>query len=92
MRNELLASSLGMPLAAILLIGAPHRRNWRKFLLIALFFTLLVGLGCGGGAQNGGGGGDPGTQPGSYAITVTGTSGSGSAPLTHTTTFTLVVQ
>jgi hypothetical protein len=91
MRNELLASSLGMPLAAILLIGAPHRRNWRKFLLIALFFTLLVGLGCGGGAQNVGGG-DPGTPPGSYAITVTGTSGSGSAALTHTTTFTLVVQ
>jgi len=91
MRNELLASSLGMPLAAILLIGAPHRRNWRKFLLIALFFTLLVGLGCGGGAQNVGGG-DPGTPPGSYAITVTGTSSSGSAALTHTTTFTLVVQ
>jgi hypothetical protein len=95
MGNELWASSLGMPLAAILLIGVPSRRNWRKFLLIGLFCIVLVGLGCGGGGGNGGGGGgggDPGTPPGSYAITVTGTSGSGSTALTHTTTFTFVVQ
>jgi hypothetical protein len=95
MRDELWAPSLGMPLVAILLIGVPSRRNWRKLLLIGLFCTLIVGLGCGGGAGNGGGGGgvgDPGTPAGSYAITVTGTSGSGSTALTHTTTFTLVVQ
>jgi hypothetical protein len=95
-RNELWASSFGMPLAALLLIGVPYRRNLRKLLLAALLCVLLMGLGCGGGSGSGGGGGsgsgDPGTPPGSYAITVTGTSGSGSAALTHTTTFTLVVQ
>jgi hypothetical protein len=95
-RNELWASSFGMPLAALLLIGVPYRRNLRKLLLADLLCVLLMGLGCGGGSGSGGGGGsgsgDPGTPPGSYAITVTGTSGSGSAALTHTTTFTLVVQ
>jgi hypothetical protein len=94
MRNELWAASFSMPLAALVLIGAPYRRNLRKLLLAALLSVLLIGLGCGGGSGGGGGGGsgDPGTPPGSYAITVTGTSGSGSTALTHTTTFTLVVQ
>ena len=56
---------------------------------------LLSGLGCGGGSNGGGGpppNVDPGTPRGSYPITVTGTSGSGSGAITHTTTFTLVVQ
>ena len=92
MRNGFWASSLSMPLAALLLIGIPHRRNLRKLLLAVLVSVLLVGLGCGGGSGSGGGSGDPGTPPGSYAITVTATSGSGSSALTHTTIFTLVVQ
>jgi hypothetical protein len=96
MRNELWAASFSMPLAALFLIGVPYRRNLRKLLLAALLSVLVIGLGCGGGSGSGGGGGggsgDPGTPPGSYAITVAGTSGFGSAALTHTTTFTLVVQ
>jgi hypothetical protein len=34
---------------------------------------------------------DPGTPPGTYNITVTGTSGSGASMITHSTTVTLVV-
>jgi hypothetical protein len=84
-------SALGMPLAAILLIGIPRR--YRRSLGYSVIGTILVlGLGCGGGSSGGGGGGggntDPGTPPGNYVITVTATSGS----TTHTTTFTLVVQ
>ena len=53
----------------------------------AIFFSLLTCASCGGGLQgNGGGGGSgsPGTPPGTYAITLTATSGtvSHSAPVT----------
>ena len=83
------------PLAAMLLCSRPRRRTWRNIVLavIGVIFALL--LGCGGGSSNGGGSGggggggnDPGTPAGSYAITVTATSGS----YTHSATFTLVVQ
>jgi len=52
---------------------------------------ILAGaLGCGGHSQSGGGGGggNPGTTPGTYTITVTGTAGS----LTEQATLTLSVQ
>jgi|HubBroStandDraft_4_1064222.scaffolds.fasta_scaffold18916_2 hypothetical protein len=57
--------------------------------------ALLIGAGCGGagggGSSGGGGSGpatDPGTPSGNYVVTVTATAGS----LTHTLSFTLVIQ
>ncbi|HTX77155.1 MAG TPA: FG-GAP-like repeat-containing protein, partial [Terracidiphilus sp.] len=60
----------GATLACILLFGfAGRRKKWRTILeMLALFAALAVGvLSCGGGT--------PGTTPGNYVITVTGTSG-----------------
>jgi len=92
--HEIILLALGMPFAAFLLIGTPRRRTCRGAAVSILAGILLIGLGCGGGSSGGGGGGntDPGTPPGSYVITVGATSGSGSSAITHTTTFTLVVQ
>ena len=59
--------------------------------LLGLFLLMLLLPSCGGGASNGGGGGgqQQGTQPGTYTITVTGTSGT----LSHqASTVTLVVS
>jgi N-acetylneuraminic acid mutarotase len=74
----------GATLACILLVGlSKRRRRWQAVLgTLALFFALSLGvLACGGGgASNGGGTGgfsDPGTSPGYYLITVTGTSTKG---------------
>ncbi|HEY1209680.1 MAG TPA: C1 family peptidase [Terracidiphilus sp.] len=72
----------------ILLLGIPtRRRGWRFTLgIIALLFAISSGvLACGGG---GGGGGISGTTPGTYTITVTGTSGT----LSETGTVSLTVQ
>jgi hypothetical protein len=74
------------------------RRHLRVLGICIAGAILLLGLGCGTGSSAGSGGGggggktDPGTPPGSYTITVTGTSGSGSNAITHTATFTLVIQ
>src|SRR3984957_11993192 len=71
-----------------------RKRPKVKFPALMLGFVLLALLlpSCGGGGKNGGGGGgqQQGTQPGTYTITVTGTSGS----LTHsaTPTVTLIVN
>ncbi len=93
--GEFWACSFGVPFAAVLLVDV-RRRRWPILLTLAIMAFLLVGVGCGGGTTGGGGGGgggsDPGTPSGSYTITVTGTSGSGSSAISHTTTFTLVVQ
>jgi pro-kumamolisin-like protein/Big-like domain-containing protein len=63
------------------LIAAPR-------LSLLVFLSIGIGLtGC-GGSGSGGGGGFARTPAGSYGVTVTATSGT----LTHTTTFTLVVQ
>jgi N-acetylneuraminic acid mutarotase len=78
----------GATLACILLIGIPaRRRSWRTVLgMLALLVALTSGvLACGGG---GGGTIYPGTTPGSYTITVTGTSGTAIA----TGTISLTVQ
>jgi Pro-kumamolisin, activation domain/Bacterial Ig-like domain (group 3) len=91
--GEFLACSFGVPFAALILANV-RRRLWPGLVVLCLLASLLPGLSCGGGSGGGGGGGgtDPGTPPGSYTITVTATSGSGSTAITHTTTFTLVVQ
>jgi N-acetylneuraminic acid mutarotase len=78
----------GATLACILLIGIPaRRRSWRTILgMLALLVAFAGGvLACGGG---GSGTIYPGTTPGNYTITVTGTSGMKTA----TGTISLTVQ
>jgi hypothetical protein len=78
----------GATLACILLIGIPsRRRSWRTILgMLALLAAFAGGvLACGG---SGGGTIYPGTTPGNYTITVTGTSGTAVA----TGTISLTVQ
>ncbi|MGA8502661.1 MAG: choice-of-anchor tandem repeat GloVer-containing protein [Candidatus Sulfotelmatobacter sp.] len=80
----------GAVLACILLVGVPaRRRRWSCGLgtLVLLFSVIASLLGCGGGGNVGGGRG-AGTTPGTYTITVTGTSGT----LTQTGTISLTVQ
>jgi hypothetical protein len=77
--------ALWLALPGLLLL----RKNTRRKLPVSLLGLLLLAfllLSCGGGGMNGGGGGggggggqQQGTQPGTYAITVIGTSGA----LTH---------
>ncbi len=89
--RELMAAALGMPLAVVLLIGIPRRRNWLACWVFLVGTLLSISVGCGGGS-GGGGPSDSGTPKGNYIITVTATNSSGSSPTTHTTTFTLGVQ
>jgi hypothetical protein len=72
------------------------QRKRRTQLLGGVFMLCLVSValmmpGCGGGSGGGTSGGG-GTPTGTYNVTVTGTFSSGSAKLTHNTSFTLVVQ
>ena len=74
-------------LAFILLVGIPARgRSKRKRLGALVFLMILAGglLAC--GSSGGSGPSNPGTTPGTYTITVTGTSGSttATAPVTLT--------
>jgi hypothetical protein len=89
---------LTMPGAAgvFLLNRGTRRRKLMTWFGLLLVVTALVALmACGGG-----GGGSttsppvpkPGTPAGTYTITVTGISGSGSAAVTHLTQITLTVQ
>jgi Pro-kumamolisin, activation domain/Bacterial Ig-like domain (group 3) len=88
--------SVAMAFAGVFLIGgSKNRRRWASLMALVVFAILLALPGCGGGStgSSGGGGGgggltDPGTPSGRYPITVTATSGS----ITHTATFTLIVQ
>jgi hypothetical protein len=68
-------------LACIFLIGIPaRRRRWLTMLGLLVLIVTAAGMGCGGGGPGGGICGcpvnNPGTTPGNYVITVTGTSGS----------------
>lgn len=72
-------------------IGVPAgRRSWRTRLGPLVLLVILAGglLACGSGYSGGGGGGNSGTTPGSYTVTITGTSGG----TTATGTVTLTVQ
>jgi hypothetical protein len=96
-RSKLLLTALGMPFAGLLLIGISRRRSWRATALCLALGILFIGAGCGGsgGSSGGGGGGgstDPGTPLGTYPVTITATAGSGSSAITHTISFTLIVQ
>jgi hypothetical protein len=80
----------GTTIAFVLLIGIPARGRSRWTRLGLLFFLVtLVGsfVACGGSSSSGGGGGgNPGTTPGTYTVTVTGTSVSTTAMGTFTLT------
>jgi hypothetical protein len=93
-RKLLWPSVGGAALSMALLFGIPMRRRRLKTILgmLALFVAFTCGaLACGGGGSSGGGGGgggNPGTTPGTYTVTVTGTSGT----ITSTGTIKLTVQ
>jgi uncharacterized repeat protein (TIGR03803 family) len=81
------ASATG--LALILLIAIPARlRSRHNRLGILIFLLIFIGgfIACGGGGSSGHGPGNPGTTPGAYTVTVTGTSGSTNAEGTVTLT------
>ncbi|MGO9678688.1 MAG: hypothetical protein ACLPW4_15685 [Candidatus Sulfotelmatobacter sp.] len=77
--------ALWLALPGLALLAAVGRRRKRVILtlspsLLGLFLLAVLLPSCGGGGSNGGGGGggggqQQGTQPGTYTITVTGTSG-----------------
>lgn len=71
-------------LVMLLLAQVATRRRKAWAVLAAGILGVALWVSCGGG--NGGGGG--GTQPSSYIVTVTGTSGS----LSHAVAFTLTVS
>jgi hypothetical protein len=75
-------------LGFLLLFGKPtRRRRLQAISNMALLMILAVDiLACGGGGS--GGSGNPGTTPGSYTITLSGTSGT----TTATGTIALIVQ
>jgi hypothetical protein len=79
-------------LFGIVFVAGSKRRTLRGVRFLGLILILgcstLWLASCGGSSSNSGGGSNPGTTPGSYTITVTGTSGSTAA----SAGFTLVVQ
>ncbi len=82
--QPLLLWLLGFALVASLL-GGMRRRARLGFAMMV--FLVLLAAACGGGGA-GGGAGSPGTPPGTYTLTVNGTSGS----LSHNATVTLIVN
>jgi subtilase family serine protease len=80
----------GLIFACALFFWIPRkRRSWLAMFVLLVFLGSIAGMACGGGGGGGGGNnGNPGTTPGTYTVTVTGTSGS----LNHTTTMSLTVQ
>jgi hypothetical protein len=68
--------------------GIPaRRRSWRTMLSILVAMIALGALAsCGGVGSSGGGDGNAGTSPGTYTVTVTGTSGATIASGTVTLT------
>jgi hypothetical protein len=75
----------GATVACAFLLGLPALRRRRRRTILGVFMLLifLAGgvLSCGGGGNGGagGGGGNPGTTPGTYVVTLTGTSGTAQA-------------
>ncbi len=84
----------GAMLAALVLMGLPaKRRKWLSMMVVVLAMAALGGLvACGGGSSSSTTGTTiPGTTPGAYTLTVSGT-GNDSASTQASTTFTLTVN
>lgn len=80
--RHLFAAGGGSLAAAALLFLLPiRRRRWQAFFgALMMAFVLIAASGCGGTSKPiTTGGGSTGTTPGSYTVTVTGTSGSSTA-------------
>jgi len=89
-----LAADGGGVLAGIFLLGIPARSRKRRVLLSLIVVLVLLGsfIGCGSESNNGGGGGTPGTTPGSYTFTATGSftaTPGASEPVTTTVSVTI---
>ena len=85
-----LGVSAALALLCIFALGLPmQKRRWGTAFALVVLAAASAVAGCGGGGGGGGGGGNPGTTPGAYVVTITGTSGSTTAP---TKTFTITVQ
>jgi hypothetical protein len=69
-----------------------NRLSWGTVATIALSVFLVTALSSCGGGSSGTKPTSPGTQSGTYSVTVTGTFTSGSSSTTHATNLTLVVQ
>jgi hypothetical protein len=74
-RKRIFAIGGGAVMSALFFFGVPGRRRRWKTLLSLLLFAFIGGavLGCGGVGNTGPA--NPGTSPGTYTVTVTGTSG-----------------
>jgi len=89
--GHLFAAGGGSVAASVLLFFLPiRRRKWQTLFGAAMLaFVLIAASGCGGASTPvTTGGGSTGTTPGSYTVTVTGTSGSSTA----TTSVSFTVQ
>lgn len=88
--SPLFAFWFGMP--GIVVLGGAACTKRKKAIMLALLVIVLISLitmtACGGDSKSSTPQPVAGTPPGTYTVTVTGTSGT----LTHTTTLTLVVQ
>jgi hypothetical protein len=72
-------------------VGPQRLRRWAQPVLLAAVLVTVAGLisGCNGGFPAGG---PSGTPRGTYTVTITGTSGTGTGALTHSSTVVLIVQ
>ncbi len=91
-----LGAGSGAVLALLVFFGIPsRRRSWRAMLSILIAMVAIGTLAsCGGSGSGGGGGGTttiPGTTPGTYTFSVSGT-GNDPANTTEATTFTITVN
>jgi hypothetical protein len=86
-RPAWMGDGMGVLFAAMLIGGMRRKKFPLAVLLIVLLALALASVGCGGGS-GGGGQTDPGTPTGTYAVVVTGTSGS----ITQTTNVSVTVQ
>jgi len=86
----------GIVFACLCLLIVPILKRRPRLVVAGLLLALFVAgsLSCGGGGGGGGGGGttDPGTLPGVYSMTVTGTATINGASISHTATLTVNVQ
>jgi len=67
----------GVAIASLFFLILPSRRRRMNMLLSLLALAVFAGavVGCGGGSKATTGTGNAGTTPGTYVLTITGTSG-----------------